>query len=84
MTDQQFSEIIKKLDYIIDYKFEIFEEKIKDHISSELSEIRGIIDWLVGVADTDEKERLALGYNFDRKHANHERRIKKLELSANL
>ncbi|MCL1839444.1 hypothetical protein FWF89_00350 [Candidatus Saccharibacteria bacterium] len=82
MDNQQFKQFLKHLDVILDQKFLVFEEKITNKLERRFRDIEGKIDWIIGAIDTDEKERLALGFNFDRKFNDHEHRIKKLELAT--
>ncbi len=58
-------------------------DEVEKRLDPRFLKLEGNYDWVIGALDTDEKERLALGFNFDREHADHERRIKKLELAVN-
>ena len=82
MNDVQFREFIKRFDSVMDQKFLVFEEKIMEKMREELTDIRSNIDWIMGALDTDEKERNAIIFSSDRKFADHEHRIAKLELAA--
>lgn len=78
MTDEQFKDFIDKFDKVFDERFQSFEERLEPRFQK----IESQLDWIVDALDTDERERLALGHNFDRKIADHESRIKNLELAS--
>jgi len=86
MNDQQFDKFMdlfdQRLEVALKVQTEQITEKVKEDIESRFQDIEGKIDWLIGAVDTDENERLALGFGFDRKFNDHERRIRKLELAT--
>lgn len=82
MNSEQFDEFYRRFEKMLDLKFDVLKRELIDHFEPRFQDIEGKIDWLIGAVDTDERERLALGYNFDRKHMDHEKRISKLELAA--
>lgn len=82
MNDRQFDQFMKKFHVVLKQELQIFKEEMRAEIREELADNRGKIDWMMGAIDTNEKERLALGFNFDRKHKDHERRITALESTA--
>lgn len=81
MNDQQFDYFIKRFDVVLDQRLSTFEDSLMTKLDARFTAIENNIDWMMSALDTDEKERQALGYNFDRKHNNHERRITALKLA---
>lgn len=70
MNDQQFNKFLKTLNLVLEQRLSPIEEKLSS-IDSRVSKLEGNIDWIMGALDTDEEERLALGFNFDRKASTH-------------
>jgi len=83
MTNEQFKDFMNKFNIFFDQKALELKTELKEDLHKEMLEMHSRMDWMMSALDTDEKERLALGFNFDRQHTDHERRITKLELAAN-
>ncbi len=80
--DKQLQLFLKAFDLIkADLVVEV-SNRVCDELEPRFLKLEGNLDWIVGSLDADEKERLALGFNFDRKHIQLERRVSKLELAA--
>ena len=82
MNDQQFKQFIEKFNTVMEQQFATFKEEMRTEMTERFLDVEGKIDWLIGAVDTDENERLAIIVDNERNFADHERRIRKLELAT--